>query len=177
MTTPTHRSGHSLDLIITRDLDALVQTPPISDSFLSDHCTVLSERTLRMPATTVKEVCYRKTKAIDIEAFKDDLRKSRLCQDPPVVLTDLVSCYGSTMTSLLDKHAPLQKKTITVRPRVPKELIQTTTLLILALSLAFLKIRKEMRRRFATGFSLPTSSTVEYSSGHLLLLSYSTICF
>ena len=72
-----------------------------------------------MPATTVKEVCYRKTKAIDIEAFKDDLRKSRLCQDPPVVLTDLVSCYGSTMTSLLDKHAPLQKKTITVRPRVP----------------------------------------------------------
>ena len=119
MITPTHRSGHSLDLIITRNLDALVQTPPISDSFLSDHCKVLSERTLRMPATTVKEVCYRKTKAIDIEAFKDDLRKWRLCQDPPAVLTDLVSCYGSTMTSLLDKHAPLQKKTITVRPRVP----------------------------------------------------------
>ena len=117
--TPTHRSGHSLDLIITRDLDGLVQTPPISDSFLSDHCTVLSELTLRMPATTVKEVCYQKTKAIDIEAFKDDLRKSRLCQDPPVVLTDLVSCYGSTITSLLDKHAPLQKKTITVRPWVP----------------------------------------------------------
>ena len=117
--TPTHRSGHSLVLIITQDLDGLVQTSPISDSFLSDHCTVLSELTLRMPATTIKEVCYRKTKAIDIEAFKDDLRKSRLCQDPPVVLTDLVSCYGSTMTSLLDKHAPLQKKTITVRPRVP----------------------------------------------------------
>ena len=39
--------------------------------------------------------------------------------DPPDALTDLVSCYGSTMTSLLDKHAPLQKKTITVRPRVP----------------------------------------------------------
>ena len=33
--------------------------------------------------------------------------------------TDLVSCYGSTMTSLLDKHTSLQKKTITVRPRVP----------------------------------------------------------
>ena len=83
--TPTHRSGHSLDLIITRNLDALVQTPPISDSFLSDHCKVLSERTLRMPATTVKEVCYRKTEAIDIKSFKDDLRKSRLPQDPPDV--------------------------------------------------------------------------------------------
>ena len=61
MIRPTHRCGHSLDLIITRDLDSLVQTSLISDSFLSDHCTVLSELTLRMPATTVKEVCYRKT--------------------------------------------------------------------------------------------------------------------
>ena len=117
--TLTHRSGHTLDLIITRDLDGLVQTTPISDSFLSDHCTVLSELTIRMPPTTVKEVCYRKTKAIDIESFKDDLRKLRLCQDPPDALIDLVSCYGLTMTSLLDKHAPLQKKTMTVCPRVP----------------------------------------------------------
>ena len=117
--TPTHRSGDSLDLIITRDLDGLVQTSPISYSFLSDHCTVLSELTHRMPATTVEEVCYRKTKAIDIESFKDDLRKSRLCQDPPDALTDLVSCHGLTMTSLLDKHAPIQKETIMVRPQVP----------------------------------------------------------
>ena len=83
--TPTHRCGHTLDLIITRDQDGLVQTSPISDSFLSDHCTVLSELTLRMPATTATEVCYRKTKAIDIESFKDDLSKSRLSQDPPDV--------------------------------------------------------------------------------------------
>ncbi|XP_068724147.1 uncharacterized protein [Montipora capricornis] len=116
---PTHRSGNTLDLIITRDLDGLVQTTPISDSFLSDHYAVLSELTLRMPATTVEEICYRKTKAIDIESFKDDLRESRLCQNPPDEIADLVSCYCSTMTSLLDKHAPLQKKTITVRPRVP----------------------------------------------------------
>ena len=38
---PTHRSGHSLDFIITRDLDGLVQTPPTSDSFFvrSLHCS------------------------------------------------------------------------------------------------------------------------------------------
>ena len=47
--TPTHRSGHTLDLVITRDLDSLVQASPISDSFLSDHCTVLFELTLCMP--------------------------------------------------------------------------------------------------------------------------------
>ena len=114
-----HRSGHTLDLIIKRDLDGLIQTTPISDSFLSDHCTVISELTLRMPATTKEEIYYRKIKAIDIESFKEDLRESKLCQDPPNVIADLVSCYGSVMTSLLDKHASLQKKTITVRPRVP----------------------------------------------------------
>ena len=68
--TPTHRSGHSLDLIITRDLDGLVQTLPISDSFLSDHCTVLSELTLRMPAATVKEVCYRKTRLLKLKCSR-----------------------------------------------------------------------------------------------------------
>ena len=99
MIAPTHHSGHTLDLIITWDLDGLVQTTPISDSFLSDHCTVLSELTLRMPATTVEEICYRKTKAIGIELFKDDLRESRLCQNLPDEIADLVSCYGSTMTA------------------------------------------------------------------------------
>ena len=46
VTTPTHRSGQ----------DSFVQTSSISDSFLSDHCTVLSELTLRMLATTLKKV-------------------------------------------------------------------------------------------------------------------------
>ena len=41
VTTPTHRSGQ----------DSFVQT-----SLLSDHCTVLSELTLRMLATTLKKV-------------------------------------------------------------------------------------------------------------------------
>ena len=50
----THRSGHTLDLVITRDLDSLVQTSPISDSFLSDHCTVLSEITICMPYNQLK---------------------------------------------------------------------------------------------------------------------------
>lgn len=72
-----------------------------------------------MPATTVEEIYYRKIKAIDIESFKDDLRESKLCQDPSDAIADLVSCYGGIMTSLLGKHAPLQKKTITVCQRVP----------------------------------------------------------
>ena len=92
---------------------------PISDSFLSHHCTVLSELALRMLATTFEEICYLKIKVIDIELFKDDHRKSKHCQDSPDAIADLVSCYGLTKTSLLDKHALLHQKTITVRPWIP----------------------------------------------------------
>ena len=59
-----------------------------------------------MPAITVEEIYYCKIKAIDIESFKDDLRESKLCQDPPDAIADLVPCYSSIMTNLLDKHAP-----------------------------------------------------------------------
>ena len=54
-----------------------------------------------------------------LESIRSDLRASRLCQDPPELIIDLVSCYNTTLSDLLDKHAPLLKKTITVHPRVP----------------------------------------------------------
>ena len=72
-----------------------------------------------MPATTEKEIYYRKSIPLDIESFKDEPRESKRCQDPPDAIADLVSCYGSIMTSLLDKYTPPQTKTIMVRPGVP----------------------------------------------------------
>jgi hypothetical protein len=42
-----------------------------------------------------------------------------LGQNPPESIVDLVTCYNTTLSGLLDKHAPLKEKTITVRPRVP----------------------------------------------------------
>ena len=70
--SPTHQHGHTLDLLITREHDSLVQDLPKSDCFLSDHCTVMCDLNLSKPPLIVKEVSYRKLKAIDIQAFKDD---------------------------------------------------------------------------------------------------------
>ena len=117
--TPTHQRGHILDLIITREVDSLVHKPPISDCFLSDHCTVLCNLSLLKPSLTVREISYRKLKAIRLEAFKDDLELSDPCRNTPQNLDDLVACYNSTLTSILDKHAPLITKTVTVRAQVP----------------------------------------------------------
>ena len=105
--------------MITREFDCMIHSEPSSDIFYSDHCMVLAELSLHKPGLTVREVNCRKMKAIDRELFRRNLRASRLCRDPPESIMDLVSCYNTTLSDLLDKHAPLFKKTITVRPRVP----------------------------------------------------------
>ena len=98
-----------------------METTPISDCYLSDHCTVLCNLVLRKPAFSVKEVSYRKVKAIDINAFRKDLQQSDLlCCEAPRELDDLVSCYNSICSGPLDKYAPVVKKTITARPRAPR---------------------------------------------------------
>ena len=105
--TPTHTYGHTLDLIITREPDTLIQNLPTSDDFLSDHCTVLFELYVPKPSTTCKQISYRKYGDIDVQALKNDL-------------DSLVACYNSTLSTLLDKHAPIITKTIAICPhRVP----------------------------------------------------------
>ena len=49
----------------------------------------------------------------------EDLSASRLCQDPPSEPVKLVDCYNTTLAGLLDRHAPLITKTVTVRLQVP----------------------------------------------------------
>ena len=71
------------------------------------------------PHLSRKQVSFRKTKAIDTAAFMKYLSASKLCQDPPSEPDKLVDCYNRTLGELLDQHAPLKKKTVTVRPQVP----------------------------------------------------------
>ena len=41
VTVPTHISGHTLDLLITRDHDPVICSAPVADRYLSDHASVL----------------------------------------------------------------------------------------------------------------------------------------
>ena len=51
--------------------------------------------------------------------FTDDLRASELLLDPPTLLTDLVRSYNTTLSSLLDEHAPPCTRAIVSCPSVP----------------------------------------------------------
>ena len=62
---------------------------------------------------------YCKLKTIDKPLFRNDLES--ICQDLLLIddLNELAAQYNSRLLSLLDKHAPVTSKTLSVHPRVP----------------------------------------------------------
>ena len=119
VTQSTHELGHTIDLIITRRSDSVIHGSPTTDHLFSDHLTVLTTLRATKPAITSKERVYRKIKSIDLDTFRNDLAVSELCQETHKELNELVECYNKTLTHVLAKHAPLQRKIIHQRQRVP----------------------------------------------------------
>ncbi len=99
---PTHRSGHTLDLVITRCDDSVLRSTPVADSYVSDHWSLLFKVCIRRPAPIVKKVSFRKTRSIDIAALKRDLATSEIISNPPEDLSDLIDCYNQSLGQLLD---------------------------------------------------------------------------
>ena len=52
----------------------------------------------------------RRLHSIDVGSFLTDLKSSQLITDPPKSLGPLLSAYNTTLSSLLDKHAPIVTK-------------------------------------------------------------------
>ena len=115
---PTHESGQTLDLIITRQCDALVKDPPVSDYRISDHWSVTCWLYLDKPIITRKMKTFRKIKNIDTAALSNELAASDLCSNTPDDLNDLVHCYHTTLASALDRHALLVTRSIPALPLV-----------------------------------------------------------
>ena len=109
----------TLDLIITRTSDKLINDSPRIDCYLSDHALVLCSLNSNRPALKTQKVTYRRLKAINIINLNKDLADSSLCYDSPDDVDHLAECYDATLASVINKHAPLKSKVIVERPRVP----------------------------------------------------------
>ena len=119
VTTPTHSSGHILDLVVTRSCyDLLLQTPRTT-LFISDHCFIETAMAFPRPELSIKEICFRQYKKIDIETFQNNILDCKLHHNPPTDLLNLAKTYDKVLTDILDRNAPLLHKTVTVRPMVP----------------------------------------------------------
>ena len=114
--------GHTLDPVLVHKDDDLLLGNPIIDDLISDHhvikCTLKAHI---MDTHKRKVVSVRRTKAINADAFNNDIQGSPLVtaatshSDPSAC----VSQYNHELKSLLDKHAPLQIKMITVTEKRP----------------------------------------------------------
>jgi len=53
---------------------------------------------------------FRRLHSIDVDSFLADLQSSQLVTNPPESLDSLLITYNSTLSSLLDKYAPVMTK-------------------------------------------------------------------
>ena len=115
---PTHMDGHTLDLVITKSTDNLVFNITVSD-FLTDHGAVHCCLHLPKPQPLRHPIQYRNYAAIDKHELRGDIATSTLCLDPATSAASLLEQYDTTLSLLLDKHAPVLTRTITIQPKVP----------------------------------------------------------
>ena len=91
----------------------------VSDK-ISDYFSVVAD--LNIPRnnsrTVLKTIRYRNLKAINIEAFKDEIMNSDLIKNPKGNV-ELAKQYHRVLSTLLDLHAPLITKSIYAKPPSP----------------------------------------------------------
>ena len=116
---PTHQAGHTLDLLITRNDDDILNSIWTHDPAISDHFYIHCSLNFSKPGVSRKEIEFRKIKSIDTVCFRNDIAVSSLVQSPSDDLTELVSQYDSVLSAILDNHAPIKKWMVTIRPAAP----------------------------------------------------------
>ena len=89
--TPTHKSGHTLDLLITRNDSTLLSSLNIEDPLLSDHFAVHCSLAVLKPPPLLRTLMYRKIRSIDLDVFRCDLANSSLCSSPSSDVSSLCS--------------------------------------------------------------------------------------
>ena len=116
---PTHATGHTLDLIITRRSDDLKVHDIEATYYISDHSFICGFTCLEKPDINYSTITYRKLKCIDMASFKEDLQQSDFCVNPSEDLDNLVQQYHSNISEVLDAHAPEITKTFKVLSNSP----------------------------------------------------------
>ena len=119
-TQATHRAGHILDLIITRnDDESFIRNVDVHDSTISDHFTLICLLDIRKPRYGRKTISSRNLKSVNNDAFRDSIEKSSLLSVDFVDVSQSVELYNSELSRILDCHAPLSTRRVTVRPAAP----------------------------------------------------------
>ena len=115
---PAHTICNIQDLVITPSSGSVVKSVTVGSLFTDHHavhCLLQAPKSDR----TKKQVFFRKYTAINSTKFKSDFELSHLVTSPCNNIADLSQQYDSTLKGLLNSHAPLITRSVTVRPNTP----------------------------------------------------------
>ena len=119
----THVGGHTLDLVLSRGDENIVDTISCHDFGISDHSLILLKLSLRKPTITHGSVRVRCWRKFDFDSFRDDLLASKLFDTSFISTVSspslLATVYNNIMSSLVNLHAPFVSKKSLPRPSVP----------------------------------------------------------
>ena len=108
---PTHISGHTLDLLITREGCGLVEQPSCGD-LISDHYCILCNILLPGRQKLSKIITYRPLKTVSPESMKSALESALMSCDQSGDLDSHLHSFDSCIISALDTVAPIRTKKI-----------------------------------------------------------------
>ena len=111
---PTHREGHTLDLVFANHDDTNIKSVNVVNQLISDHFTIFIDFDITKPKPSKRLVTSRNIKKIDISVFSSDVISVLENHD-----SIDISKFNEEITSVLDKHAPLVTRTISDRPFSP----------------------------------------------------------
>ena len=118
---PTHVEGHTLDLVISRPLDDIINHVEVGSLF-ADHHALLCMLNLTKPSHEKSLITFRRLKSINMHDFKQDLKNQFMhCilnnADQPMDI--LLDRYNTISGHVLDQHAPECSRILSIRPRIP----------------------------------------------------------
>ena len=116
---PTHVAGYILDFVFTREDCDFLSCVPKAHFMMTSHSTILFSLNWAKPSRLAIVRTCRKIKAINLKKFQSDLQSSDLLQCPAESLDDLALQYQSTLSSVLEFHAPLVLIKVSQRPSQP----------------------------------------------------------
>ena len=116
---PTHKGGHTLDLLISRKTDHPICESRVLPGQPSDHKALFAILDFTRPPPSRKRVKFRRLRDINIEQFKEDIKYSQLALSTASITSELAEQFNLVLRELLDKHAHERTKTVTLRPNAP----------------------------------------------------------
>ena len=122
--------NNTLDVALTRENSDLVSDITVTDPALcnskgflaGDHYAVLAKLNCLKPKPLRKVMSFRKWRDINMDSFKHDLSCAVSVHEPeikPEMVESFILSLSECLQKVANKHAPLFRKEISLRPRAP----------------------------------------------------------